>query len=193
MLARTRLIKVVSVSAIALASGGVAWAGTTIAPASAAHNHRVSVADATDPSTDSSTIDTTTTDASSSTEVTDTSTTIEDTTTTTADSNTTTTMGETTTVPSEGTTVPSACKPGWGYGDKNHCHSGPPGDHHDDERQDAKTHGHEHGHDAGDHHGAEHDGSDSSDTKNSVRADYCDVCSRSLCFTTASLTGCIRP
>jgi hypothetical protein len=23
------------------------------------------------------------------------------------------------------TTVP--CKPGWGYGDKNHCHSGPPG------------------------------------------------------------------
>ena len=19
------------------------------------------------------------------------------------------------------------CKPGWGYGDKNHCHSGPPG------------------------------------------------------------------
>jgi hypothetical protein len=23
------------------------------------------------------------------------------------------------------TTVP--CKPGWGYGDTNHCHSGPPG------------------------------------------------------------------
>lgn len=21
----------------------------------------------------------------------------------------------------------SACKPGWGHGDKNHCHSGPPG------------------------------------------------------------------
>lgn len=21
----------------------------------------------------------------------------------------------------------SPCKPGWGYGDKNHCHSGPPG------------------------------------------------------------------
>jgi hypothetical protein len=23
--------------------------------------------------------------------------------------------------------VASSCKPGWGYGDKNHCHSGPPG------------------------------------------------------------------
>jgi hypothetical protein len=21
----------------------------------------------------------------------------------------------------------SACKPGWGYGDTNHCHTGPPG------------------------------------------------------------------
>ena len=21
----------------------------------------------------------------------------------------------------------SPCKPGWGYGDKNHCHTGPPG------------------------------------------------------------------
>ena len=21
----------------------------------------------------------------------------------------------------------AACKPGWGYGDVNHCHSGPPG------------------------------------------------------------------
>jgi hypothetical protein len=35
---------------------------------------------------------------------------------------TTTTVGGSTT-----TTPPSACKPGWGYGDKNHCHSGPPG------------------------------------------------------------------
>jgi hypothetical protein len=23
--------------------------------------------------------------------------------------------------------VPAGCKPGWGYGDKNHCHFGPPG------------------------------------------------------------------
>jgi hypothetical protein len=30
----------------------------------------------------------------------------------------------TTTVPTTTTTV---CKPGYGYGDKNHCHSGPPG------------------------------------------------------------------
>ncbi|OGC50408.1 hypothetical protein A2716_04345 [candidate division WWE3 bacterium RIFCSPHIGHO2_01_FULL_40_23] len=21
----------------------------------------------------------------------------------------------------------NGCKPGWGFGDKNHCHSGPPG------------------------------------------------------------------
>src|SRR5262249_33917991 len=31
----------------------------------------------------------------------------------------------TTTSPTPSTSVP--CKPGWGYGDKNHCHSGPPG------------------------------------------------------------------
>ena len=24
-------------------------------------------------------------------------------------------------------TPPPHCKPGWGHGDKNHCHSGPPG------------------------------------------------------------------
>jgi len=27
------------------------------------------------------------------------------------------------------TTTPSGCKPGYGFGDKNHCHSGPPGQH----------------------------------------------------------------
>lgn len=31
-----------------------------------------------------------------------------------------------------GTKNPTAgeCKPGWGYGDKNHCHTGPPGELH---------------------------------------------------------------
>lgn len=24
-------------------------------------------------------------------------------------------------------TGPTTCKPGWGFGDTNHCHSGPPG------------------------------------------------------------------
>jgi hypothetical protein len=33
----------------------------------------------------------------------------------------------TTTVPETTTTLAPSCKPGWGYGDKNHCHSGPPG------------------------------------------------------------------
>ena len=48
---------------------------------------------------------------------------------------TTTTMGPTTTT----TTVQKPCKPGWGHGDKNHCHSGPPG----------RGNGHGHGHDKG--------------------------------------------
>ena len=29
--------------------------------------------------------------------------------------------------PTTTTTAPTECKPGHGYGDKNHCHSGPPG------------------------------------------------------------------
>jgi hypothetical protein len=33
----------------------------------------------------------------------------------------------TTTVPDMTTTSAPACKPGWGWGDKNHCHAGPPG------------------------------------------------------------------
>jgi len=55
------------------------------------------------------------------------------TTTTTAGPTTTTTAGPTTTTTAGPTTTtttivpPENCKPGWGYGDKNHCHSGPPG------------------------------------------------------------------
>jgi hypothetical protein len=44
-------------------------------------------------------------------------------TTTTVGPTTTTTVGQTTTT----TTVPAECKPGWGHGDKNHEHCGPPG------------------------------------------------------------------
>jgi hypothetical protein len=41
---------------------------------------------------------------------------------------TTTTVQATTTTVKSTTTIPSGeCKPGYGYGDKNHCHSGPPG------------------------------------------------------------------
>lgn len=46
-------------------------------------------------------------------------------TTTTTSTTSTTTSTTTTTVPS--TTSTTVCKPGYGYGDKNHCHSGPPG------------------------------------------------------------------
>ena len=38
-----------------------------------------------------------------------------------------TSTSTTTTTPSSTTTTSVPCKPGWGYGDKNHCHSGPPG------------------------------------------------------------------
>jgi hypothetical protein len=41
---------------------------------------------------------------------------------------TTTVQQPTTTVKVTTTTVkPGECKPGYGYGDKNHCHTGPPG------------------------------------------------------------------
>jgi hypothetical protein len=45
------------------------------------------------------------------------------TTTTVAPTTTTTVVGPTTTT----TTVPTTCKPGFGFGDRNHCHTGPPG------------------------------------------------------------------
>jgi hypothetical protein len=63
-----------------------------------------------------------------------------------------TTVAPTTTVETEPTTVPQtppttggACRPGWGYGDKNHCHSGPPGL--------AKGHGRHNEHPGKPHHG----------------------------------------
>jgi hypothetical protein len=52
-----------------------------------------------------------------------TTTTVAPTTTTTAGETTTTTAGETTTT----TAPPRTCRPGFGFGDKNHCHTGPPG------------------------------------------------------------------
>jgi hypothetical protein len=66
---------------------------------------------------------TTTAGPTTTTTVAATTTTAGPTTTTTAAPTTTTTVGPTTTT----TTLPQNCKPGWGFGDKNHCHSGPPG------------------------------------------------------------------
>jgi hypothetical protein len=89
-------------------SGGVAWAAAGIPVATVARVH--ASADSTTSSTDTTT-----------------TTTVAETTTTVAE--TTTTVAETTTtLPAETPpTSPQGCKPGWGYGDTNHCHSGPPG------------------------------------------------------------------
>ena len=140
MFGRQKMLRLVSVTGVVLASGGAAWAATTVAPASAAHKDAVHATDVTDGSSDPSTTESTTTDSStdttSTTDTTEaTTTTVEDTTTTTVEGTTTTTVEGTT------TTTVQDCKPGWGYGDKNHCHSGPPGHHkHDNGKhgQDAK-------------------------------------------------------
>ena len=64
-------------------------------------------------------------------------------------------------------TPTTMCKPGWGYGDTNHCHSGPPGHVKDDEGDDNDDQGeqhsgknehagdHGHGHGRGDDDGTE--------------------------------------
>jgi hypothetical protein len=74
---------------------------------------------------------TTTVAPTTTTTVAPTTTTVAPTTTTTVAPTTTTTRVPTTTTvaPTTTTTTPTAaaCKPGWGFGDKNHCHSGPPG------------------------------------------------------------------
>jgi hypothetical protein len=96
-----------SATALILASGGfIAQPGTTvkITPPPAAH---VTL-----------TGGVTTTTAGPTT-----TTTVAPTTTTTAGPTTTTTEGETTTT----TTPVGVCRPGFGFGDQNHCHSGPPG------------------------------------------------------------------
>ena len=59
--------------------------------------------------------------ASSTTSSTDSSSTSSTSTSSTETSSTSSTTASSTTP----TTAP--CKPGWGYGDRNHCHSGPPG------------------------------------------------------------------
>ncbi len=76
--------------------------------------------------------------------------TIVDTTSTTVEDDTTsTTMADDTTSTTVAETPTTTCKPGWGYGDTNHCHSGPPGQAKGDENAGAQHPGkNEH---AGDH------------------------------------------
>jgi hypothetical protein len=115
MHARRRALRFASATAAALMSGGVAWAAAGIPVATVARVH--ASADSTTSSTDTTT---TTTVAETTTTVAETTTTVAETTTTVAET--------TTTLPAETPpTSPQGCKPGWGYGDTNHCHSGPPG------------------------------------------------------------------
>jgi hypothetical protein len=98
---------------------------------------------------------------------------VEDTTTTSVDENTTTTSFDesttTTMFGGETTTTVAACKPGWGHGDKNHCHSGPPGHnkHGDDQGEDGQEHAHKGK--SGDAHG--HHGGDESDDESGHESD----------------------
>ena len=138
MLLNRRLLAVASAGATVMISGGAAWAAAGVtAPAHHAAVHVLDVTTSTDETTTSvgdtttSVGDTTTSvaDDVSTTSVGDTTTTsVEDTTTTTVGETTTTATTTTTTSPPGDTTGPTGpCKPGWGYGDTNHCHSGPPG------------------------------------------------------------------
>ena len=132
MVGKSRLAQVVlgTVAAV-FVSGGVAWAATNVASTPPGRGVKAADVTSTVPdSTSTSVGDTSTSIADTSTTVADTSTTVGDTTTTIADT-TTTTVADTTTTTVAGntttTTVAPQCKPGWGYGDTNHCHSGPPG------------------------------------------------------------------
>ena len=107
-----------SVAAAVVLTGGSAWAlsgGLTNPSDANSPAPSTSTTASSTASTDTTIVDTTTT-----------STSYDDTTTSTEPSTTTTLALDPTT-----TTTPTAatqtCKPGWGYGDTNHCHSGPPG------------------------------------------------------------------
>jgi hypothetical protein len=117
MLARQRTLKLLSAVVVALLSGGAAWAATggiENGPADAPEETTTTVSESV-PTTES-------------------------TTTTVAETTTTTESTTTTVAPEPDTDEPAdeECKPGWGYGDKNHCHSGPPGQ---DASQREKKHG----------------------------------------------------
>jgi hypothetical protein len=109
MLARQRALKLLSALVVALLSGGVAWAATDAvdgSPADAPPESTTTVSEA--PTTES------------------TSTTVESTTTTTVADEPETDAPETD-APETEEPAADECKPGWGHGDTNHCHSGPPG------------------------------------------------------------------
>ncbi len=141
MLARRRAVIVgVCAGVLALGGGAAAWAGSG-AGAHGAAGSRVASAiteptvpgstAVNDSSTSTPTSDVGSTEPETSTTI-DVATSVPETSTsvdlgTSVPENTSTSVApeSTTTVPETPTTMP--CKPGWGYGDTNHCHSGPPG------------------------------------------------------------------
>jgi hypothetical protein len=118
MIGQRRLISVISIVAGSLVCGGVAMAATGGLPNGTVHGtpgaHAADVTDSTDVGSSTSFADTSTSESTESTD-----------TTAPGDTSTTTDTETSTTMSSPPTTAP--CKPGWGYGDTNHCHSGPPG------------------------------------------------------------------
>jgi len=115
---RRRLLAMLAAVAAAMLSAGGAWAASGH-PSPFAHG-LVGGADVTDSSSSSSSSEVTDSSSSSSSSTTDTEV-HDDTTTSSVEPETSSS------VPEEGPKAPGQCKPGWGYGDKNHCHSGPPG------------------------------------------------------------------
>jgi uncharacterized repeat protein (TIGR01451 family) len=78
-------------------------------------------------STSSTTESTTSTTESTTSTTASTTSTTESTTTTTMEPTSTSSASSTSTIQPTTTTVAADCKPGNGWGDRNHCHSGPPG------------------------------------------------------------------
>jgi hypothetical protein len=149
MLGRQRALKVALASAAIVMSGGtaVAFAATNVG-SRAPTVHSSDVTDSTDTTVDGGSSTTLTSSTTTSVQQ-DTTTSVEADTTTTVETVTTeTTVANDTSTTTTVAAPPTECKPGWGYGDTNHCHSGPPGL---AKHGNGAMHG-KHGHGTGAHH-----------------------------------------
>ncbi|HTL86310.1 MAG TPA: hypothetical protein VL856_14075 [Acidimicrobiia bacterium] len=108
-------------------STSVASTSTSTSTSMAPTTTSTSTSTSTSTTTVAPTSTTTTVPASTTTMMPTTTTTTRATTTTTTTTTTSTSTTTTTQPPTTSTTVAALCKPGYGYGDQNHCHSGPPG------------------------------------------------------------------
>jgi cytoskeletal protein RodZ len=130
---RRRVLRLASATAAAVLSGGVAWAASGVPVPTLAPVHS---------SVDSTTSSTETTSSEPPTTVEETTKTVAETPTTVDEPPTTVQEPTTTSLPEAPKS--SECKPGWGYGDTNHCHLGPPGlnkkQGHEQQRHDKNAH-----------------------------------------------------